>query len=297
MSFQNDVKKELCLRPFERRTAKAEIYGMLVGARSFSFEKILLQTGNSFAANRFIDLLRQNFDVVEEVLTGGTNKPTYRVLISSEVDRKRLIFGLGYKKGEELILKTEILKNEGNLNAFIRGVFLSAGNISDPEKEYRIEFSLKSEKLAEQIKEILSAKGFELNLTVRAGKTILYTKNSNTVEDLLTFMGASGETLNLIGVKVYKSVRNKSNRQNNCETSNILKTADAAFKQCAAIQKLKDKGLFKTLPDELLEVATLRLENPDMSLSGLCRLSSSRLTRSGFNHRMNRLLEISKEVK
>ena len=126
---------------------------------------------------------------------------------------------------------------------------------------------------------------------------MLYTKNSNTVEDLLTFMGAGGETLNLIGVKVYKSVRNKSNRQNNCETSNILKTADAAYKQCAAIQKLEKKGLLKTLPEELYEVAILRRENPDMSLSGLCKLSSSHLTRSGFNHRMNRLLEIAKEVK
>ncbi len=297
MSFSNDVKKELCSKQIERRTGKAELYGMLLAARSFSFEKILLQTGNMFAANRIIDLLRQTFDVVEEVLKGGSSKPTFRVLISSEIDRKRLIFGLGYKKGDELLLKTDTLKNEGNVSALIRGIFLSSGSVSDPEKEYRIEFSFREEKLAEQIKELLKTKGFNLNKTERAGKTILYTKNSNTVEDLLTFMGAGVETLNLIGVKVYKSVRNKSNRQNNCETSNILKTADAAFKQCAAIQKLKDKGLLKTLPEELYEVATLRLENPDMSLSSLCKLSSSHLTRSGFNHRMNRLLEIAKEVK
>ena len=174
---------------------------------------------------------------------------------------------------------------------------MSAGSVSDPEKEYRIDFSFKDEVLAKQIMELLLSKGFKLNLTTRAGKTVLYTKNSNTVEDLLTFMGAGGETLNLIGVKVYKSVRNKSNRQNNCETSNILKTADAAYKQCAAIQKLEKKGLLKTLPEELYEVANLRLENPDMSLSGLCKLTSSHLTRSGFNHRMNRLLEIAKEVK
>lgn len=297
MSFQNDVKKELCSRQIERRFAKAELYGMLLVARSFSFEKILLQTGNQFAANRITDLLRQTFDVVEEVIKGGIENPTYRVLVSSEIDRKRIIFGLGYKKGDEFALKTESLKNEGSLNAFIRGAFLSAGTVLDPEKEYRIEISFKEEKLAEQIKELLSLKGLKLSLTKRAGKTVLYTKNSNTVEDLLTFMGAGGETLNLIGVKVYKSVRNKSNRQNNCETSNILKTADAAFKQMAAIEKLKKRGLLKTLPEELLEVANLRLENPDMSLSGLCKLSSSRLTRSGFNHRMNRLLEIAKEVK
>lgn len=297
MSFSNDVKKELCSKQIERRLAKAELYGMLLAARSFSFEKILLQTGSPFAANRIIDLLRQTFDIVEEVLKGGASKPTFRVLVSSEVDRKRLIFGLGYKKGEDLLLKTETLKNEGSISALIRGIFLSSGSVSDPEKEYRIEFSFGEEKLAEQIKELLRTKGFNLSKTKRAGKSLLYTKNSNTVEDLLTFMGAGGETLNLIGIKVYKSLRNKSNRQNNCETSNILKTADAAFKQCAEIQKLRDKGLLKALPEELYEVATLRLENPDMSLSNLCKLSSSHLTRSGFNHRMNRLLEIAKEVK
>lgn len=297
MSFSADVKKELSQRQIERRTAKAELYGMLLLARSFSFEKILLQTGNVFAANRFLDLLRQNFEVVEEILQGGKNNPTYRVLISNEIDRKRIIFGFGYKKGDKLDLNTNIFKNEGNLNAFIRGAFLAAGNVSDPEKEYRIEFSFKDEFLAEQIRTLLKAKGFTLGVTSRAGKTVLYTKDSNTVEDILTFMGAGNETLNLIGVKVYKSVRNKSNRQNNCETSNILKTADAAYKQCKAIKKLKKKGVLETLPEELLEVANLRLNNPDMSLSGLCKLSSSHLTRSGFNHRMNKILEIAKEVK
>lgn len=297
MSFSSDVKKELCLKQIEGRTAKAELYGMLLIARAFSFEKILLQTGNSFAANRLLVLLRHVFDIIEEVLSGEGKRPTYRVCVSNEIDRKRIIFGLGYKKGEKLELKTQSLKNEGSINALMRGAFLAGGNISDPEKEYRIEFSFKEKTLAEQFRTILLSKGFTLRLTERAGKTVLYTKDSNTVEDLLTFMGAGGETLNLIGVKIYKSVRNKSNRQNNCETSNILKTADAAFKQRTAIEKLKDKGVLQTLSEELLEVANLRLQNPDMSLSGLCKLSSSHLTRSGFNHRMNKILEIANEVK
>lgn len=297
MSFSSDVKKELCLKPIEQRTAKAELYGMLIISRAFSLDKILLQTGNLYTANRATDLLKRAFDITEEVLKGGSQRPVYRVCVEKECDRKRIIFMLGYKANEKMTLKTEKLKNEGSINALLRGAFLAGGNLSEPEKEYRIEFSFKEKELAKQFKELLILRGFALNITERAGKWVLYTKDSNTIEDLLTFMGAGGETLNLIGVKIYKSVRNKSNRQNNCETSNILKTADAAYKQRTAIEKLEKKGVLKTLPEELYEVAVLRLQNPDMSLSGLCKLSSSHLTRSGFNHRMNRILEIAKEVK
>ena len=110
-------------------------------------------------------------------------------------------------------------------------------------------------------------------------------------------MGAGTETLNLIGVKIYKNVRNKLNRQNNCETSNILKTANAAYIQTKAIEKLKNTGKLAALPEELVEVANLRLQNPEMSLSELSRLSKTKLTRSGINHRMKKLLEISDSIK
>lgn len=295
MSFATDVKKELCLKVIEKATAKAELCGMLLASRAFSFDKIFLQTGSIDSANRFVDLLRKIFDITEEIIEGGKERKVYRVCVSKECDRKRIIFGLGYKKGETICLKPEMQKIEGGINAIIRGAFLTGGNISNPEKEYRIEFSFKEKDTAEQFKTIFLSKKLNLTLTERAGKWLLYTKDSNTIEDLLTIMGAGGETLNLIGVKIYKSVRNKSNRQNNCETSNILKTADAAYKQTTAIQKLKSKGLLKTLPEELYEVAMLRLENPELSLSSLCKLSSSRLTRSGFNHRMKRILELVKE--
>ena len=134
-------------------------------------------------------------------------------------------------------------------------------------------------------------------MTFRAGKFLVYTKNSNTMEDLLTFLGAGGETLNLIGIKVYKSVRNKVNRKNNIETSNIMKTANAAFVQNNAIAKIKESGKLELLPEELYEAAMLRLQNPDLSLSALCKLSKTPITRSGLNHRIQKLIEIANDIK
>lgn len=293
MSFSADVKNELCSIRTDNITAEAECYGMLVLCRSFSFDKILLQTGNLQVAEKFCALLRCVFDVITFVKVGGEKVPVYSVSVQSSADRKKVLYRLGYKFGEETVIKTTNLKTEGSVKAFARGAFLAAGQASDPSDEYRIEFSFKSEANAKLFKDILHQKGLEFNITNRAKKFVVYTKNSTVLEDALTFIGAGTETLNLIGVKVYKSIRNRMNRQNNFETSNILKSANAAYAQRKAIEKLKAKGKLQALPEELYEVAVLRLENPEASLSELCRLSKQKLTRSGFNHRMQKLLEMA----
>lgn len=297
MSFTSDVKKELSItRPSERHS-EAEVLGMLMLCRSFSFDKILFQTASAEAVDCFCTLLRRACDVTAEVTKGGTSRSTYSVRIDSELERKKILYKLGYKNGEETYLKAELLKSEGSVGAFVRGAFLAGGTMSDPEKEYRIDFSFKSRDRAEEFKELLALRGIELRITERAGKFLVYTKDSAMLEDVLTLMGASNETLNLINVKIYKSMKNKINRKNNCETSNILKGADAAFKQTQAIKKLKKSGKLELMPEELIEAAALRLANPSSSLSELCRISKNRITRSGLSHRFRRIIELSEEVK
>ena len=297
MSFTTDVKAELCAIRREGTSSQVECHGMLILCRSFSFEKILLQTRSREVAEIFCTLLRQSFDVIAGIKCGGSKNPTYTVEVISDADRKRILYRLGYKHSDEIQIDFSKIRTDGNIKAFIRGAFLSGGNISDPEKEYRAEFSFKSNEAAADFVGLLDSKGFDFSLTYRAGKFLVYTKNSTTIEELLAFLGAGNETLNLIGIKVYKSVRNKSNRQNNFETSNILKTADAAFLQIAAIEKIKKAGRLETLPERLYEVAMLRLENPEMSLSNLSKLSKTGITRSGLNHRIQELIKIAEKIK
>ncbi len=276
--------------------AMAECHGMLVACRSFSFDKIVLQTGNIEVAEHFQALLRRAFDVMTQVRSGGSVRPTYTVEVASLPDRKRILYRLGYKQDSDIGVDLARLKTEGNIKDFIRGAFLASGSLADPEKEYRAEFSFRLNDTAADFFTLLDSQGMNFSMTFRAGKFLVYTKNSNTIEDMLTYIGAGGETLSLIGVKVYKSVRNRLNRQNNFETSNILKTADAAFLQNTAILKLKNAGRLETLPDELYEAAILRLENPDLSLSALCKLSKTPITRSGLNHRLKKLMDLAKET-
>lgn len=297
MSFSVEVKNELCTIRTDTAAAEAECHGMLVLCRSFSFNKILFQTGSRAAAERFVTLLRAAFDVFASVKEGGKARPTFTVEIASEADRKRILNRLGYRATEEMRVDFAKIKTEGNVTAFIRGAFLSGGSVSDPEKEYRLEFSFAGNETAADFFGLLDSHGFEFSMTYRAGKFLVYTKNSTTIEEFLTYIGAGIETLQIIEVKVVKSVRNRLNRQNNCETSNILKTADAAFAQNQAIKKLQQAGRLETLPEELYEAAMLRLNNPDMSLANLCKLSKAGLTRSGLNHRLKRILELAEDIK
>lgn len=269
---------------------------MLLLARTFSFEKILLQTGVKEVADRFCELLNQGFDIVAFVKVGGSKRPTYSVEITAPADCSRILNTLDYEHTNPLKIDFDKIRAEGNIKEFFRGAFLAGGNVADPEKDYRAEFSFKSNETAADFIGLLDSKGFDFTMTYRAGKFLVYTKNSTTIEEILTYIGAGNETLNLIGVKVYKSVRNRINRQNNFETANIVKTANAAFMQTEAINKLKAAGKFASLTDELLEAAELRLNNPEMSLSALCKLSKTGLTRSGLNHRIQKLIEMAEEI-
>lgn len=298
MSFTSDVKKELSSkRPSDRHTEAAS-YGMLLLCRSFSFEKILFQTGSREAAEYFCSLVRRAFDIITDVREGGSSRKNFSVSIDANADRKKVLYRFGYRPEDHINLRSDLLKTEGSIGAFVRGAFLAGGSMSDPEKEYRIDFSFREKSVAQEFSELLLDRGISgAKITERAGKSIVYIKDSTMVEDLLTLMGASNETLNLINVKIYKSMKNKINRKNNCETRNILKSADAAFLQTQAIKKLKASGKLELLHDELIEAAGLRLANPSASLSELCRISGNKLTRSGLNHRLSKLIELSKEVK
>ena len=100
-----------------------------------------------------------------------------------------------------------------------------------------------------------------------------------------------------MNIKILKDVRNQVNRVTNCETANIGKTVNAAAIQLENIRLIQEKIGIDQLPDDLREVAELRLENPDMSLRELCLELSEPISRSGVNHRLKRLAAIADELR
>ena len=125
---------------------------------------------------------------------------------------------------------------------------------------------------------------------------MLFRSDSESIEDCLYIMGASASMFDMMNVKIEKEIRNIANRKANCETANIEKTVNAASPQIAAIEKIKRKKGLDSLSDSLREMAQIRLENPDLSLSELAEMFNPPLSRSGANHRLKRLIQIADEL-
>ncbi len=294
MSFSRDVKSELCAQKTAGCCRYAECYGMLLFGRSFSMEGISWLSSDKNAAEHLKSLINSVFSVVATLSEGGVKKPTYLVSVDSKTDIRRILikcghFGNDAKPG----INREIFAKECCTESFIRGAFLSCGSMSNPDIDFHAEFALKNADLAEEFYEILCDRGLNPKISNRAGKKVIYFKNGGDIEDLLTVIGATMHSLELMNVQIYKDMRNRTNRIKNCDNGNITKTVKASMEQREAIEKLKQNGALYTLPEELYEAAMLRLEHPDEPLSELCRICENKITRSGLNHRFKKIIEIA----
>lgn len=296
MSFCSEVKNELInIRP-SACCKPSYIYGFMLFGRSFSIKRISLQTNNENVAKEYAQIIKHTYKAQVDITVGGTVRPTYKAEVKSEADRLKILALIDFGISETVIDRSLFLR-DCCVPSFIRGAFLACGNINDPQKEYRAEFCVKNEALADDFNTILSEHGINLKKTIRGKVTVLYTKDSGVIEDLLTLMGDTLRTLDVMDTKIMKSVKNNINRARNCDNANISKTVEASIKQRTAIEFLQKTDRLYSLPQELLEVALLRLENPEATLKELCKIAPSAISLSGMNHRLKRIIEIYENEK
>ena len=300
MSFSSDVKKELCkISSFDRETLKAELYGMLLFGKTFGADKIVFTTESSYAAKRVSFLLENLYMPIIErqsaLRARSGDSRLYKIIVMDSGDCRRIFEDFGHS-GSQVTLRV----NRANLPsdevtaAFVRGVFLSCGSVSDPMKSYHAEFCVPYKNLSMDLCKILTEVAeceFIPKTVKRSGNYIVYFKGSEQICDLLTYVGAQIQAMEIMGTKAVKQVRNNVNRRINSEVANIEKVASASAKQLEAIKHIKNTVGLEALPDDLREIASLRLENPEMSLRALGENLIPPISRSGANHRMQRLLE------
>jgi len=295
MSFCADVKNELTALKVSRCCKPAMVYGFMLFARAFSFKRISIQTTNENVADLYCNLVYDVYKIHPELSCGGSVKPTYKAEITSESERLKILAAADYGIEENIIDRSIFIRDCCAYN-FVRGAFLACGNINDPEKEYRAEFNIKNEKIADELLALLEELGIKMRKVNRKNGFQLYSKESAAIEDLLTLMGASKQTLNIIDTKIMKSIKNNINRARNCDSANISKTVEASIKQRTAINYLEKCDMLYSLPQELLTAALLRKENPNATLKELCKMSTDSLTVSGLNHRLKRIMDIYSEL-
>lgn len=178
----------------------------------------------------------------------------------------------------------------------MRGAFLAGGSVTDPEKRYHLELATSHTQASREVSALLTEMGFLPHSVRRSGSSVIYFKQSEHIEDLLTTIGAPVAAMDIMTAKVDKEIRNGANRAMNCDMANVNKTVDAALEQIAGIRRLESSGRLAQMPEKLRQAARLRLENPEMSLQQLAERSDPPVSKSCMNHRMRKLMEEANDV-
>ena len=293
MSFSATTKRRLTeILPGRRCCRRALLYGMLQGGRGFSAREMALQTEHPEVGAVYASLLDQLCEV-----TADTEKGRFHIVTVPESKRAAVLADFGHSTDE-----LSVRLNRGNFHcddcaaSYIRGLFLSCGAVSNPETDYHLEFNVPSLTLSRDVLSLWEELGYDAKSIRRKGDNVVYFKDSNVIEECLTLMGAGASALELIQIKMVKDIRNRSNRAANCDMANLSKVAAAGEQHRRALATIRKHGGFANLPDPLRELAQVRWENPELSLRELGELLEPPLTRSGVNHRLQKLCAIAEEL-
>lgn len=297
MSFASDTKQELCKLPLTKNCcALAEAYGVLLYCNTFTDREIRIVTENKALVARLPKLFEKAFGLGFDIFPDEAEPEGKKIFIINDPDKILRIFemlDLDLEKGFAHHINYGIIEDDCCRASFIRGAFLTGGSVTDPEKRYHMEFVTDHYNVDRETHSIFHELGFEPKKASRNGNYISYLKNSETIEDLLTTMGAPLAAMEIMNAKVEKDFRNSINRRVNCDTANLEKMVNASIEQIDAIKKLSSSGALEDLSEKLRMTAELRLKNPEASLAELAAMSDPPVTKSCLNHRLRKLQELA----
>jgi DNA-binding protein WhiA len=297
MSFASETKKELCRLPLNKNCRTlAEAYGVLLYCNTFSNREIRIITENKDFISRLIPLFKKEFGLEFDIVPEEAETEGKKICEINDVAKISEIFDtldLDIERDFAHHVNYGVIEDDCCRAAFIRGAFLAGGSVTDPEKGYHMEFVTNHYYVERETHSIYHELGFEPKSTSRNGNYISYFKNSETIEDLLTTMGAPLAAMEVMNAKVEKDVRNSINRRVNCDTANLSKMVNASIEQIHAIKKLYASGAYEKLSDKLKMTAELRLKNPQASLAELAEMCDPPVTKSCLNHRLRKLQALS----
>jgi DNA-binding protein WhiA len=294
MSFSSHVKAELCrVRAGRDCCDRAELCGVFLYCNQFSPGGIKIVTESAEFAARLPQLFRRTFGLsFDQVLRPPGGKHIF--LVEDGAKLRAVWESCGCDLGGIAHhINFAFLEEEHCRRAFLRGVFLSGGSVTDPQKAYHLELVCSHLYVSRELAALLLDMGFSPKETTRGANRITYFKQSEHIEDFLTALGAPLCAMEIMNAKAEKNLRNGVNRRVNCDAANADKTVDAAQEQLAAIRALEGSGRLDALSGKLREAADLRVQNPSSPLTELAALCDPPVTKSCLNHRLRKLIALS----
>ncbi len=313
MSFTSEVKKELADRISNAKHCRvAEIAALIsmcgnVSIDEFDNYKVYVQTDTEVTAKKFRELLWKAFhidtDVEQKDNQLSHSKKTYTVEIKNNDDALKVLDETRIRNRQNEIEeqmdinRNEILKRDCCKRAYLRGAFLAAGSVSNPEKAYHFEIKCTNKNKANQVVDILKSFDVDAKTIESKGKFVVYLKDSEKVVDALNIMEAPVALLEVETIKVDKEMKNMVNRQMNCDLANTNKTIGAAQRVIEDINYIDEEVGLSYMPEKLQQIARIRVENPDASLQEIGDMMIPALGKSGVNHRLRKISEIAGKLR
>lgn len=286
-TIKNEIVAALPKRPCCRRNM---LFGMLVSRGEVTEEgKVLLRIPHKESAELALHLVKEQLGRNAEQIPTERGGRFYLISFESRVAAQFLSE-----------LNTRFLAHPmqrscpGCAPAFLKGLFVTAGHIADPAKAYHLELSLGAR--ADALLPFIEREyGLTPRLSVRRRERLLYFKDSSAIEDVMTVLGINDAAFLFMNKKIEKQFRNEANRRTNCEAGNITRAVNAAAKILSALRWMEQGGRLSSLSEELSAIARLRLDHPEASLSQLAALTTPPLTKSGVNHRLQKIMELAEK--
>ena len=310
-SFSKTVKEEIGgIIPSARHCMLAEMTAILslcgrIIITTHDTYSVKVQTENIYVARKYFTLLKKAFNIIAEITIRQNaylkNSRTYTITVNDNQSAVRILqasklIDENLEIRENLsIISNVVIMNNCCKRAFIRGAFLAAGSISTPEKSYHFEIVCTTMDKAVQMCKIIKFFDIEAKIVERKKHFVVYIKEGESIVDMLNIMEAHRSLMELENIRILKEMRNAVNRKVNCETANLNKTVSAAVKQIEDIRHIDSTIGLKNLPEQLREIAVLRLQNPDASLKELGEMLSPPVGKSGVNHRLRKISELAEE--
>ena len=298
LSFSGSAKEEICRDlPQKRCCCQAMAYGILLFANTFSSEVVRIVTESREFAWILPRLFEKAFDMEFDSYPSLESPGKLVFQINEPWKLEFIMDAYGFDPDNTLALHVNlsVLEEECCRGAFLRGVFLSGGSVMDPAKSYHLEVATSHAQASRELQALLTDMGRKPKQVARGGYQVTYFKNSDQIEDMLTKMGAPISAMEIMNAKAEKELRNGINRRVNCEAANLDKAVDAAQEQLEAIRRLYELDRVEGLTAQLKETIILRETFPELTLSQLAEEFDPPVTKSCLNHRLRKLVELSKQ--
>lgn len=307
MTFAGDLKNELYeIVPRKKHCIIAECMGImvtlgLIKKTSDNMNKLYVSTESTRFALKYFTLLKKAFNIEDNVSLVQTSIRDQNEILELNLDlmptRMKEMIGFEENGFDLTVLENMVLHKKCCKRAFLRSVFIVGGSVADPQKSYYFEISTASLEQAGMIQRLIQSFGPAAKIIRRKAHFVVYLQDKESILDMVSIMESSRVLMDMENLCIIKEVRNNANRQTNCDNANIKRMVGAAQKQVEDIRYIVEVHGVGVLPENLREIAVVRLENQDLSLGALGELMDPPLGKSGVNHRLRKLSEMAEKLR